>query len=1040
LTQSSAQTNRNQHLTIFAHSYFLTFIKPHQHCQNGNFVIKKINPTKLFIQKMRTSNLHFLIITLACILFACKDNNDIEPDANDAFVGSQRLITLSSEMDKFSGTDFECVIKAEDGTIFRRRGNHMRSGNTSLLTLDTGLRTGTYRLLALEVPTIENGTDTVWTDYGLGCRVRISAENHSATVLDTFNSEFELVGDGSETNPFIISSAEHLWRLRDFTNSDENNTKLTGKTHFRQECDLRMRDICTSSDRKFGWLPIGSIPENPFRGIYDGNGYKITGLWIHRPNSPGIGLFGFIDQAKISNLTVQNPDIEGNYAVGALVGGTSAPGDKRGSSALHGCTVEGGSVSAPTGSVAVGGLIGVVDRKGFLSVDSCYNNNTRVSGDYAVGGLVGAGTLYSTINALACNNHGRITAHYSGAGGIVGSVDSLFVSGCRNMSAITGGTAVMSGTTDNGGIGAGGIAGGTGVAFIYSSFNEGKIEGAIGVGGIIGSTRIGKAGGNLGGELLYNNVLAKDCGNVAAVSGRTSVGGICGEAQFGGYEVVNTGAVSATDNQSTLGGIVGNTSIAVIYNVVNQGTVTAAKAESAGGIVGKTSFGALFGCQNFGTLNITSTYTGGIAGWVGNYTVANYCFNGGTINDSGNRSTGGIIGEAGDAREWTGMDIAGCVVGAAEIVMGIAGPAISVIGKTLTDGVMKGSKAFEGFLHVLHIGEATIDWSLLAYDQIVYGIGIYGIITEKELDEMQTNLEATAGGISSEVKSRIQAIQAGYTVDTASLPPGIDGSTISSYINNHNTVMKFFEASDNNNSTVYYNMNRTREDRVKHIESQREVTEIITKSIAGACIAVGTVAAVVSAFATGGSTLAIAAGIIGPVATVIGGANAIFECATNFTVNAIVVKQCTNVGTVNAPSADYPAGIIGYMQQYCMATDCLNAGKFGPTNKKHSGGITSYASAESVVERNVSIGTNWHSPIVASSKSSFSHDDNIYYIGSSFDIYGGYETGATLDDLHNKAFFKVLLNTDGAMPLWQVADKQGSFPIPYHSEMETPMN
>lgn len=560
------------------------------------------------------------------------------------------------------------------------------------------------------------------------------------------------------------------------------------------------------------------------------------------------------------------------------------------------------------------------------------------------------------------------------------------------------------------------------------------------MGGIIGSTRIGKAGGNLGGELLYNNVLAKDCGNVAAVSGRTSVGGICGEAQFGGYEVVNTGAVSATDNQSTLGGIVGNTSIAVIYNVVNQGTVTAAKAESAGGIVGKTSFGALFGCQNFGTLNITSTYTGGIAGWVGNYTVANYCFNGGTINDSGNRSTGGIIGEAGDAREWTGMDIAGCVVGAAEIVMGIAGPAISVIGKTLTDGVMKGSKAFEGFLHVLHIGEATIDWSLLAYDQIVYGIGIYGIITEKELDEMQTNLEATAGGISSEVKSRIQAIQAGYTVDTASLPPGIDGSTISSYINNHNTVMKFFEASDNNNSTVYYNMNRTREDRVKHIESQREVTEIITKSIAGACIAVGTVAAVVSAFATGGSTLAIAAGIIGPVATVIGGANAIFECATNFTVNAIVVKQCTNVGTVNAPSADYPAGIIGYMQQYCMATDCLNAGKFGPTNKKHSGGITSYASAESVVERNVSIGTNWHSPIVASSKSSFSHDDNIYYIGSSFDIYGGYETGATLDDLHNKAFFKVLLNTDGAMPLWQVADKQGSFPIPYHSEMETPMN
>ena len=55
---------------------------------------------------------------------------------------------------------------------------------------------------------------------------------------------------------------------------------------------------------------------------------------------------------------------------------------------------------------------------------------------------------------------------------------------------------------------------------------------------------------------------------------------------------------------------------------------------------------------------------------------------------------------------------------------------------------MKGSKAFEEILHVLHLGETTIDWSLIAYDQIVYGIGIYDIITEKELDEMQTNLEA----------------------------------------------------------------------------------------------------------------------------------------------------------------------------------------------------------------------------------------------------------------------------------------------------------
>lgn len=991
---------------------------------------------------MKKSNLLFLLLCITALLYACNDREDVvNPNENDAFIGAQRLITLSTEMDKFTGTDYVCVIKAEDGTVFRRSGKHIRSGKQSLLTLNTGLRNGTYRLLALEVPTVDNGTDTTWVDYGLGCRVRISNEDKTATVLDSFNSEYELVGEGTEKNPFIISSPEHLWRLRDFTNSDETNRKLTSAIHFRQECDLRMRDICNSSDRKFGWYPIGSMPENPFRGVYDGQNYTISGLWIHRPNSPGVGLFGFIDQANIRNIKVSQPDIEGNYAVGALVGGTSAPGDKRSASAIHGCTVYGGSVAASEGSVAVGGLVGVVDRKGFLSVDSCFNKGTHVSGDYGVGGLVGAGTLYSTINALASENNGRVTARYSGAGGIVGSVDSLMVSGCRNMATISGGTAAMSGSvSSNGGIGAGGIAGGTGVSFIYSSFNEGKVSGAVGVGGIIGSTRIGYADSSMDGELLYNNTLVKDCGNTAGVSGRTSVGGICGEAQFGGYEVVNTGTVSASDNQSTLGGIVGNTSIAVVYGAVNQGTVTAAKAESTGGVVGKTSFGALFGCQNFGTLNVTSTYTGGIAGWVGNYTVVNYCFNGGTINDSGSHSTGGIIGEAGDAREWSGMDIAGCVIGATEIVMGIAGPAISVIGKSLTEGVMNGSKAFEKFLHVLHVGESTLDWGLIAYDTITYSMSIYDIITEKELDEIKANLQTTADGIFNEVKSRIQTIQANYKIAPGSLPSGIDGSTISGYINNHNTVMAFFEQSDDNNSTVYYNMNRTREERVEHIESALEVKEIVTKSIGGACIAIGTVATIVSAFATGGTTVAIAAGIIGPMATVIGGANAIFECATNFTVNAIVIKQCTNAGTINAPSAKYPAGIIGYMQQYCMVTDCLNVGKFSPSKRNDSAGIASYASAQSEILRNVSIGTNWHTPILAGSKASINFDDNYYYTGSDFDNTGATDIGVSLADLHNKSVFSNRLNMDGTMPLWQVTDISGYFPIPCHSTMEAPIN
>lgn len=993
---------------------------------------------------MKKSNILFMLLCIATLLFACNDRDDVvNPNDNDAFVGAQRLITLGAEMDNFTGTDYVCVIKAEDGTVFRRSGQHIRSGKQSLLTLDKGLKNGTYRLLALEVPSLENGTDTTWVDYGLGCRVKISNEDKTATVLDTFNSEYNLVGDGTEGNPFIISSPEHLCRLRDFTNSDETNRKLTSQTHFRQECNLDMHSICTSSDRKFGWYPIGSMPENPFRGIYDGQGYKLVRLWINRPSSPGVGLFGFIDQANISDIVVSKPDIVGCYAVGGLVGGTSSPGDIRSASMLHGCVVDGGSVVTPDGGLAVGGLVGVVDRKSFLTVDSCFNRGTRVYGDHAVGGLVGAGTLYSTINALASENSGRVSARYTGAGGIVGSVDSLLATGCRNKGTINGGLAVTGSSLDQGGIGAGGIAGGTGMSFIYASFNNGTVNGAVGVGGIIGSTRIGKAGGNFNGELLYNNALVKSCGNTGEVTGNTSVGGICGEAQFGGYEVVNTGIVRSTDNQSTLGGIVGNSSICVVYGAVNQGTVTSTKAESAGGIVGKTSFGSLFGCQNFGTLNVTSTYSGGIAGWVGNYTVVNYCFNGGTINESGSRSTGGIIGEAGDAREWTGMDIAGCVIGASEIVFGIVAPAISVIGKNLSEGIMKNSAKFARFKRVVHVGGKITEWSFIINDIITWSIGINDIVTEEEKEAMKANLTIASNGIDSEVRSRIQAIQAEYNMDPAILPPGIDGSTITSYINNHNNVIKFFEASDDNNSTVYYNMNRTREERVEDIEAKLEVKEIITKSIGAACIAVGTVTAIVTAIPTGGSTaLATAAAIaevVGPVATVIGGSNAVYECATDFMVNAIVIQQCTNAGTINSSTARYPAGILGYAQQYCSVSNCLNVGNFRPKDKRKSGGITSYASAETSFSGNVTIGTNWHNPIVSDCKTTIDSSNCFYYTGSDYDFITGYK-GADIDDLHKLSFFNDHLDIGGSMPLWQVSDTKGSFPIPYHSEMETPIN
>ena len=984
-------------------------------------------------------------LVLACMAactVSCSDTKDepVGPVPADAYIGTQRQITLGAVMDGFSGADFECVIKAEDGTIFRRSGRHVRTGGRSLLTLDTGLKTGIYRLLALEIPSSDAESGT--TDYGLGCRVYISAEKHTAKVLDGYDPEMNLVGEGTEADPYIISSADHLWRLRDYTNNDDNNKNLDKDTHFRMETDIRMKDVCTSSDRHYGWLPIGSIPENPFRGVFDGQGYKIQGLWIDRPHSPGIGLFGFIDQAAIKNLVISRPDITGNFAVGAVAGGTTSPGDIRGCSSLHGCVVDGGTVAASEGSAGVGGLIGVVDCTGFLNVDSCYNAGTQVSGDYAVGGLVGAGSLYSMTQVLACENKGAVEARYTGAGGIVGSADSLMVIGCANHAAIRGGTAAMSGTLDNGGYGAGGIAGGSGVSFIYSSKNDGNVSGAVGVGGIIGSTRIGNDDSEYAGELLYNNALVKNCGNTGSVSGRTCVGGICGEAQFGAYAVYNTGTVAASDNQATLGGIAGNTSIAVLHDVVNQGAVSSSTAESAGGVVGKTTWGALYGCQNYGGVSVTAKYAGGIAGWVGNNTVANFCLNAGAVANAGSRSTGGIIGEAGDAREWSGMDIAGCVIGAAECVMVFAGPIISVTGEAITQNVVKNAAAFKKFFHVLHVGEATLDWAMVAYDAVTYSMSLYDIFTEEELDEIHANLDTKATAIDSEVKAAIQAIQDGYVLDTTLLPQGVTASPVGTYLANFGKAMDFYQYSDDNNSTVNYNLNRTREERVGELEHRQEVKEIVQKSIAGTCIVVGSVASIVSSFATAGTTTAVAAGVMASILTFVGGANAIVECATNFEVNAIVVSQCTNLAAVKTSSSKYSGGILGYAQQNCKVTDCLNVGNLdGDMQREYSGGITGMADSRSVVQRNVSVGSNWNNPVVGTFGSFVDYSDNFYYVGAAHAVFPVTSAAmpATLEQLHDKAFFERILDFSGTRPRWEVSDAQGCFPVPCHSEMEAPI-
>jgi len=163
-----------------------------------------------------------------------------------------------------------------------------------------------------------------------------------------------------------------------------------------------------------GWQPIGTR-NNPFSGIFDGQGLEIRNLCINRPDEKYIGVFSFLRHGcTIKNVEVVNVDIIGNYYVGSLV------------STVCGTVSNCHSSGKVTGNKDVGGLAGIIGSSGYCHARGTVSNSystVNVSGDYRVGGLV------------AWNNWGDVSTSYSSGkvtgnedvGGLVGYND---INGC----------------------------------------------------------------------------------------------------------------------------------------------------------------------------------------------------------------------------------------------------------------------------------------------------------------------------------------------------------------------------------------------------------------------------------------------------------------------------------------------------------------------------------------------------------------------------------------------------------------------------------
>ena len=559
---------------------------------------------------------YFFLLFFLLILMGCSDDKnipDIPASTEDTYEGVHDLISFTKETEDFTYGDLTFHIKTPDGNIIQRKAKHRRLSGTSLFTMEKGLKEGKYQLLYMEY-TIQSDCPDIDGrngEFGMGCYITVS-ENGISTETNR-DERIGLYGNGTPEDPYRITSADDLAKIQEaILNFHNNGNLVNSSTCFEQQNDISMANYNDQCGWEGNWYQIGLSASYPFTGYYDGNGYTIRDLKMLDKNAVGASLFGFVNQAIISNLTIEKATITGYGALSAIVGAVTTKGGSINKTFIKGCvvkksTIESRSDGVVTDGMAIGGIAGMVDPNVNLWIDSCSVEDCTINGAIAVGGILGGGTVYSMTQITNSHNRNtKVTASYNCAGGIVGYADTLYVYSCSNNGTIKGAastTAPPGNLPANSiyNVGTGGIAGGSGLSTIISSRNSGTVQGSRGVGGIIGSTLVTTQP-----RTYYNNTFIGFCSNSGNINGDSYIGGLCGEAQLGAYKSYNEGMIEA--NSSFAGGILGFAPLASITNTANFNKVIASS--YSGGIAGSILAGSLGINTNLGEVASYHEYAG----------------------------------------------------------------------------------------------------------------------------------------------------------------------------------------------------------------------------------------------------------------------------------------------------------------------------------------------------------------------------------------------------------------------------------------------
>ena len=270
---------------------------------------------------------------------------------------------------------------------------------------------------------------TKGTTYYIGAREysgnAIEGEVKLNVKLTVWKLPAGMTGKGTEAEPFVLKTADHLAWFRDCVN--ECNTLVCAKIADEVK-EIDMSTVCHKADTEkqiaeLSWTPIGNF-DNKYQGTFDGNGKTISNLYINA-TSAYAGFFGHLAGGNIKNITFDNAKVNstGNYYTGILAGYAGSCIFEN-IKTLGNCSVEGEDITGGIAGIAVG------------NISNC-ENHAEVKGMISLGGILGM--YYGSDNSItSCANYGAVTGTYSQVGGMVGYFDSGTIQNSANYGDITG--------------------------------------------------------------------------------------------------------------------------------------------------------------------------------------------------------------------------------------------------------------------------------------------------------------------------------------------------------------------------------------------------------------------------------------------------------------------------------------------------------------------------------------------------------------------------------------------------------------------------